>query len=139
MAKIDLVIQLCFPEDRHEITLSAVQHYLAAEEILSQHHDYSENDIWQFKDEADLCVMEWVYLYGNSWITNYINMFTSGHMIFAPSQSARTRKYERSHYFHLFSENSAWRVCIPNKSQIKASSNYTLASRSRALDMSYPR
>jgi hypothetical protein len=80
MAKIDLVIQLCIPEDHQELTLSAVQHDLTAEEILSQHHDYSENDIHQLQDEADLFMMEWVSLYGNSGITNYIHMFTSGHM-----------------------------------------------------------
>jgi hypothetical protein len=80
MVKIDLVIQLCIRQDRQELTLSAVQHYLTAEEILSQHRDYSENDIRQFQDEADLFMMEWVSVYGNTGITNYMHMFTSGHI-----------------------------------------------------------
>jgi hypothetical protein len=80
MAKIDLVIKWCIPEDRQELTLSAVKHHLAAEEILSQHHDYSENDIHKFQDEADLFMMEWVSLYDNAGIMNYLHTFTSGHM-----------------------------------------------------------
>jgi hypothetical protein len=64
MGKIDVVINKCIPEEKQNQTLSAMKHYLKAEEILSQHHDYSVADIVMFQAEADQFMQEWVALYG---------------------------------------------------------------------------
>jgi hypothetical protein len=53
MNKINLVILKCIPEEKQAFTLSTVRHYITAEDIPSQHHDYSDEDIEQFKTEAD--------------------------------------------------------------------------------------
>jgi hypothetical protein len=66
MANIDVVIKLCIPEDHQELTLSAIRHYLIVDDILSHQ---------RFQDEADLFMMEWLSLYVNAGINNYIHMF----------------------------------------------------------------
>jgi hypothetical protein len=48
MKKINLVILKCIPEEKQALTLSTVRNYIMAEEILSQHHDYLDEDIEQF-------------------------------------------------------------------------------------------
>jgi hypothetical protein len=45
MKIIELVIRHCIPVERKILTLSAVQHYINAEDILSQHHDYADDNI----------------------------------------------------------------------------------------------
>jgi hypothetical protein len=79
MGKIDVFIKKCIPVENQNQTLSVVKHYLKAEEILSQHHDYSMADIVMFQAEAEQFMRELVALYGLAGISNYTHMFTSGH------------------------------------------------------------
>jgi hypothetical protein len=81
MKKINLVILKCIPEEKQALTLSTVRHYITEEDILSQHHAYSDKDIEQFQTEADHFMRGWVDLYGLAGISNYIHMFTSGHFM----------------------------------------------------------
>jgi hypothetical protein len=76
---INVIINKCIPEENQNQTLSAVKHSLKAEEILSQHHDYSVADIVMFQAEADQFMQDWVALYGLAGISNYTHKFTSGH------------------------------------------------------------
>ena len=78
MKNINLVILKCIPEDKQPLTLSAVGHYIAAEDILSRHHEYSDADIERFQTEADFFMREWVDLYALEGLSNYTHMFTSG-------------------------------------------------------------
>jgi hypothetical protein len=48
---------------------------------LSQHHDYSDEDIEQFQTEADHFMWGWVDLYALAGLSNYIHMFTSGYFM----------------------------------------------------------
>jgi hypothetical protein len=136
MAYIDLFIQLCFAEDHQEPTLSAMQHYLTAEEILSQYHDYSENDIHQFQDEADLFMIEWVYLYGSSGVTNYVHMVTSGHMRWSIEEYENLHRLSQQGFKSMnalitsFLGGGTQRGGFTSQTnpKIKASSNLTLAS-----------
>jgi hypothetical protein len=70
MKKLNLVILKCIPEEKQALTLSTVQHYITAEDILSQHHDYSDEDIEQFQTEADHFMRGWVELYGLAGLSN---------------------------------------------------------------------
>jgi hypothetical protein len=71
MKKINLVILKCIPEDKQALTISAVHHYITAEDIMSRHHDYADDDIERFQTEVDHCMREWVDLYGLMSISKY--------------------------------------------------------------------
>jgi hypothetical protein len=81
MKKINLVILKFIAEDKHALTLSAVQHYITEENILIQHHDNSDDTIEWFQTEADHFMGEWADLYRLAGISNFIHMFTSGHFM----------------------------------------------------------
>jgi hypothetical protein len=81
MKKINLVIYKCISEEKQALTLSTVRHYITANDILSRHHYYSDEDIEQFQTEADHIMRGWVDLYVFAGLSNYIHMFTSGHFV----------------------------------------------------------
>jgi hypothetical protein len=53
MKKINLIILKCIPEDKQALTLLVVHHYITTDDILSQHHDYLNDDIEWFQTESD--------------------------------------------------------------------------------------
>jgi hypothetical protein len=77
----NLVILKFIPEENYALTLSTVWNYITAEDILIQHHYYTDEDIEQFQSEVDHFMRGWVDLYGLAALSNYIHMFTSGHFM----------------------------------------------------------
>jgi hypothetical protein len=64
--KIDVVIKKCIPDEKQHQKIYAVKLYLKAEEIPSQHPNYSMANTVMFQAEADQFMREWVALYGLS-------------------------------------------------------------------------
>jgi hypothetical protein len=81
MKKINLAIFKCITEEKQALTKYTVRHYITAKDILSQHHDYLDEDIEHLQTEADHFMQVWVVLYGLAGISNYIHMFTSGYLM----------------------------------------------------------
>jgi hypothetical protein len=92
MNNINLVILKYIPEEKQALTLSIVQHYITAEDILGQHHEYSDEDIEQFQTEVDHFMRGWVDLYRLVGLSNYIHMFTSGHFMWFMEEYRNLRK-----------------------------------------------
>jgi hypothetical protein len=79
--------------------LPAVKHYLKAEEIISQHHDYSVAEIVMFQAEAYQFMREWVALYGLTGVMLIVGCTSKDGR---PAKSARRSDREDEDMTHAY-------------------------------------
>jgi hypothetical protein len=58
----------------------AIHSYCMAIKLLNSHYLLSDDEIEQFQDSAIAFFENWIAVFGNEGVTNYIHLLGSGHM-----------------------------------------------------------
>jgi len=82
---IDIIVEDAIPRWDHAFgakLISAVGSYREAMKLLTAHWHLNEEEKNQFQDLIDDFFEQWIDLFGEEGITNYIHVLGSGHMLY---------------------------------------------------------
>jgi hypothetical protein len=85
ISKIDVIVEAAVPESDHDFrakVISAVLAYKEAISLLTMHRNLSAEEKEFFQDKIDEFYEQWIDLFGEAGVTNYIHILGSGHMLY---------------------------------------------------------
>jgi hypothetical protein len=85
IAKIDVIVEAAVPDSDQDFrakVISAVSAYKEAISLLTMHRNLSAEEKELFQDKIDEFYEQWIDLFGEEGMTNYIHILGSGHMLY---------------------------------------------------------